>query len=107
MPLAPEIRALMGQELVVSERISSDVHGTWTYAERNSSPVKCYATFGSQRVWSVEGKEEVTSLVCYCDASDIDPDDQFEFDGTSYRCLNVETWYDDQGVVVGQVVNLQ
>lgn len=103
----PEIRALMGSEVVVKAQVSTDAYGKRGFVERNASPYACYPTFTNERRWSLEGREEVISMTLYCDSNDIDPTDQFIYEDRQLKCVSVETWKNERNQVVGQVVYLQ
>ena len=103
----PEIAALMGSSVVVQSQSTTDAFGKRTFAARGNSPYKCYPVFATQRVWSIEGREESTSVTLYIDADDIAATDSFVYEGRTYRCLSVETWRNETNQIVGQVAYLQ
>jgi hypothetical protein len=103
----PEIRALMGSEVIVKAEVSIDAFGKRGFVERNKSPYRCYPTFSNERRWSLEGREDVISMALYCDADDIEPNDQFWYENRQLKCVSIETWKNERNQVVGQVVYLQ
>lgn len=103
----PEIAALMGDTIEVGAEASTDGYGKRTFNARAGSPYSCYVVFTAKRVWSMEGREETTSLIAYVDADDLQPTDQFTYNGKPYKCLSIETWQNEHAQTIGQVVYLQ
>lgn len=103
----PEISALMGSTIVVRAEVGTDAYGKRTFVERNASPYRCYPVYTNERRWSMEGREELITMTVYTDSFEIDPTDEFEYEGRLLKCIGVETWKNERNQVVGQVVYLQ
>ena len=103
----PEIRQLLGSAVVVNSEATIDGFGKRTFSPKSNSPYKCYPVYENRRVWSLEGREETTSIVLYVDADDLSASDQYQFNGRIYRCVSVETWVNELSQTIGQVAYLQ
>lgn len=103
--MPPEIASLMGSTITVKYQDSIDLFGKRTYAGRGD--FKCYPVHESVRIYSLEGREDTSTLTVYVNTDTIDANDIIVFRGTEYKILSVETWVDQTDSVWGQVVHLQ
>lgn len=103
----PEIADLMGSSVTVESEATTDGFGKRTFTARAGSPYACYPAYTDTRVWSMEGREETTTVTLYVNSQDLVATDRFTYEGRQYKCLSIETWRNENNQVVGQVVYLQ
>lgn len=103
--MPPEIVALMGSQATVEYESATDMFGDRTYVTRGTYP--CYPVATVVKVWSLEGRDDTSTLTLYLATDEIQGTDRVLYKGTYFKIVAIETWVDETDSVWGQVVRLQ
>lgn len=103
--LPSEILALMNSTITVKSETSVDLYGKRSYTVRGD--YKCAVVDKTRKVYSREGRDDVSSITFYVDSDDIKATDQIIYLGNEYKIVVITTWRDGYNQVWGQEIGVQ